>query len=255
MQPHRIVSQAEWLSARKAHLENEKRFTRARDELSRQRRELPWVKVDKPYVFDGPDGTQTLPELFEGRSQLVLYHFMLGPNWAEGCPSCSYVADHFDGMLPHLAQRDVTFIAASRASYPEIAAFRRRMGWRFKWVSSFGNEFNRDFQVSFTPDEVANGRAYYNYAVGRFPKEEAPGASVFYRDSSGDVFHTYSAYARGLDILVGTYNFLDLVPKGRDEDGLSFTMSWVRHHDRYGNDTGDKATVYRSSGTAPSCCE
>src|SRR5262249_54548988 len=151
---------------------NEKRFTRARDELSRQRRELPWVKVDKPYVFQGIDGAQTLPKLFEGRSQLIAYHFMLGPNWEQGCPSCSYVADHFDGMLPHLAHRDVTFIAVSRAPYDQIAAFQQRMGWRFKWVSSYGCEFNRDFQVSFTLDEVANNRAYYNYEVGRFPREE-----------------------------------------------------------------------------------
>ncbi len=214
---------------------------------------MPWVKVDKRYVFEGPDGEEALSDLFGGRSQLIVYHFMLGPKWVEGCPSCSYVADHFDGMLPHLARRDVTLAAVSRAPYSEIAAFQRRMGWRFKWMSSFGSEFNGDFHVSFTPDELASNRAYYNYASGRFPKEEAPGASVFYKDATNSVFHTYSAYARGLDILVGTYNFLDLVPKGRDEDELSFSMSWVRHHDRYENNDDNKATSI-FSGTTPSCC-
>ena len=240
MQPHKIVSRDEWLAAREAHLANEKRFTKARDELSRQRRELPWVKVEKRYVFDGPDGKETLADLFGGRSQLIVYHFMFGPGWEQGCPSCSFLADHFDGAALHLAQRDVTLAAVSRAPLPQIDAFKKRMGWRFKWVSSHGNDFNRDFHVSFTPDELASGEVYYNYAMGKFPSEEAPGASVFYKNDAGDIFHTYSAYARGLDILVGAYNFLDVVPKGRDEDGLDFTMAWVRHHDRYEQ--------------APSCC-
>ncbi|MDQ2954210.1 MAG: DUF899 domain-containing protein, partial [Pseudomonadota bacterium] len=182
MQPHKIVSREKWIEARKAHLANEKRFTKARDELSRQRRELPWVKVDKPYVFDGPDGKETLADLFGGKSQLMVYHFMLGPGWEQGCPSCSFLADHFDGAAIHLAQRDVTLAVVSRAPLAEIEAYQRRMGWRFKWVSSFGSDFNRDFHVSFTPDELASGEVYYNYAMGKFPSEEAPGASVFYKD-------------------------------------------------------------------------
>jgi predicted dithiol-disulfide oxidoreductase (DUF899 family) len=196
MQPQKIVSREEWLAARKAHLANEKRFTKARDELSRQRRELPWVRVDKPYVFDGPDGKETLADLFGGRSQLIVYHFMFGPGWEQGCPSCSFLADHFDGAALHLAQRDVTLVVVSRAPLSQIEAFKKRMGWRFKWVSSHGNDFNRDFHVSFTPDELARGEVYYNYAMGKFPSEEAPGASVFYKNDAGDIFHTYSACAR-----------------------------------------------------------
>jgi len=229
---HQVVSQEKWIEARKALLAKEKELTRQRDELSRQRRELPWVKVDKNYVFEGPAGRQTLDQLFAGRNQLVLYHFMLGPGWKEGCKSCSYLADHFDGSLVHLANRDVTLAVISRAPIAEIQAFQKRMGWRFHWVSSYNNTFNFDYQVSFTEDE-AKGEVTYNYAMQTFPSEEAPGMSVFYKDQSGDVFHTYSTYARGLDHLVGTYNFLDLTPKGRDEDGLAFTMAWVRHHDRY----------------------
>ena len=234
MRQHKVVSREEWLALRKAHLADEKKFTKARDELSRQRRDLPWVRVDKAYVFEGPSGKETLADLFDGRSQLIVYHFMFGPGWEQGCKSCSFVADHFDGAAVHLAQRDVTLVAISRAPLPELEAFRRRMGWRFKWVSSFGSDFNRDYHVSFTPEEMAKGPVYYNYDSSRFGSEEAPGASVFYKNETGDIFHTYSVYARGLDILLGTYNFLDLVPKGRDEDKLEFTMAWVRHHDRYG---------------------
>ena len=229
----RIVSQAEWLRARKAHLAAEKAFTHQRDELSRQRRELPWVKVEKNYVFEGPKGPRTLSDLFGSRSQLIVYHFMFGPEWNEGCPSCSLLADHFDGTLPHLANRDVTLVAVSRAPMPKIQAFQERLGWRFPWVSSYANDFNRDFHVFFTKEEMATGKVDYNFAQTQFPSDEAPGASVFYKDEAGEIFHTYSAYARGLDILVGAYNFLDLVPKGRDEEGLEFTMAWVRHHDRY----------------------
>jgi predicted dithiol-disulfide oxidoreductase (DUF899 family) len=239
MQPHKVVSQEQWLAARKALLAREKEHTRARDELSRQRRELPWVRVEKPYVFDGPRGKETLADLFDGRSQLIVYHFMFGPGWKEGCPSCSLLSDHIDASTVHLAQRDVTLLAVSRAPFPELAAFKQRMGWRFKWVSSHGSDFNRDFHVSFTPDEMDKGKMYYNYDTGGFPSEEAPGASVFYKDAGGDVFHTYSAYARGLDVLIGAYNYLDLVPKGRDEDALAFTMAWVRHHDRYAADKPD----------------
>jgi predicted dithiol-disulfide oxidoreductase (DUF899 family) len=230
---HRIVSREEWLAARKELLSKEKKFTRLRDGLSAERRELPWVKVEKNYVFDGPDGKETLADLFDGKSQLIVYHFMLGPGWEEGCPSCSYLADHFDGAIVHLAQRDVTLVVVSRAPLAEIEAFKRRMGWRFKWVSSYGNDFNRDYHVSFTPEEMEQGKTYYNYNMGEFPMEEAPGASVFYKDTAGTVFHTYSCYARGLDILIGAYNWLDLAPKGRDEAELPWTMAWVRHHDRY----------------------
>jgi predicted dithiol-disulfide oxidoreductase (DUF899 family) len=230
---HKVVSSKEWLEARKAYLAKEKEFTRQRDELSRQRRELPWEKVEKNYVFDGPNGKQTLADLFDGRSQLIVYHFMLGPGWKEGCPLCSLLADHFDGSVVHLANRDVTLAVVSRATFPEIEAFKKRMGWRFKWLSSFRNDFNRDYHVSFTKDEMAEGKVYYNYGVRGFSSEEGPGASVFYKDETGNIFHTYSSYARGLDILMGAYNFLDFAPKGRDEDGLAFTMSWVRHHDRY----------------------
>jgi len=232
MEPHKIVSRQEWTEARKAFLDKEKEFTRARDRLSAERRALPWVKVDKAYVFDTPEGKKTLAELFDGRSQLIVYHFMLGPDWEEGCPSCSFLADHFDGANIHLAQRDVTFVAISRAPLAEIEAFKRRMGWRFPWVSSFGSDFNFDYHVSFA--DVAVGKdGDYNYERQEIVSDEMPGASVFYKDETGGVFHTYSAYARGLDILVGAYNFLDLTPKGRDEAELPWTMAWVRHHDRY----------------------
>ena len=213
-----------------------KESTRLRDKLSAERRDLPWVKVEKNYVFDAPDGKVTLADLFAGRSQLVIYHFMFGPDWQEGCPSCSFVSDHIDGALPHLAARDVTVVMVSRAPLAKIEAFKKRMGWQFKWVSSYGSDFNADFHVSFTQDEMAQGKVNYNYTMQEFPSEEAPGLSVFYKDAGGDVFHTYSTYGRGLDPLVGTYTILDLVPKGRDEDHLGFTMEWVRHHDRYGTD-------------------
>jgi predicted dithiol-disulfide oxidoreductase (DUF899 family) len=233
MTGHAIVSPEEWVAARKELLKKEKEFTRLRDELSRQRRELPWEKVEKQYVFDAPGGKQTLADLFGGRGQLIVYHFMFGPGWEEGCPSCSFLADHFDGPAVHLAQRDVTLAVVSRAPLAQIEAFKKRMGWRFKWVSSYGDDFNRDYHVSFTKEELAKGKVYYNYGMQEFGADEAPGVSVFYKDGSGEVFHTYSSFGRGLDLLVGAYNFLDLAPKGRDEDGLAFTMAWVRHHDRY----------------------
>jgi predicted dithiol-disulfide oxidoreductase (DUF899 family) len=228
-----VVSHADWLAARKELLAKEKEFTRLRDELSRQRRQLPWEKVEKPYVFEGSNGQETFADLFDSRSQLVIYHFMFGPGWSEGCPSCSYLADHFDGAAIHLANRDVTLAVVSRAPLAQIEAFKERMGWRFKWVSSFGSDFNYDYHVSFTPEERASGKVDYNYTQMEFPSEEGPGMSVFAKDASGDIFHTYSSYARGLDILVGTYNFLDHVPKGRDEEGLRHSMAWVRHHDKY----------------------
>jgi predicted dithiol-disulfide oxidoreductase (DUF899 family) len=232
---HQVVSREEWLAARKQLLSREKEFTRLRDQLSAERRELPWVRVDKDYVFEGPDGKETLADLFDGRSQLLVYHFMFGPDWEQGCPSCSFVSDHIDGANWHLPHRDVTLLAISRAPLAQIEAFKQRMGWRFKWVSSYDNDFNHDFHVSFTPDEMARGEVYYNYTMAEFPSEEAPGLSAFYRDPSGAVFHTYSTYARGLDMLVGAYNYLDLAPKGRDEADLPWTMAWVRHHDRYGD--------------------
>lgn len=228
----KVVAPAEWLAARKELLKKEKEFTRLRDELSRQRREMPWEKVEKKYVFEGPDGTETLADLFDGRSQLIVYHFMFGPGWKEGCPSCSYLADSFDGAQVHLAQRDTTLRVVSRATLPEIQTFQKRMGWKFKWVSSFGTDFNYDYQVSGKKDEKA--KAYYNYDYTDFPSEERPGLSVFYRNPAAEVFHTYSSYARGLDILLTTYNFLDMTPKGRNEEGLvPHAMAWVRHHDRY----------------------
>jgi predicted dithiol-disulfide oxidoreductase (DUF899 family) len=229
----RIVSREDWLAERKWLLAKEKELTKARDQLSAARRGLPWVKVDKPYVFDGANGPRSLSDLFDGRSQLIVYHFMLGPGWVQGCPSCSYLADHFGGALPHLAQRDVSFTAVSRAPYVEIAAYKKRMGWDFGWVSSHRNDFNRDFHVSFTADELKNNKAYYNYAMGTFGAEEAPGLSVFARNDKGEVFHTYSTYARGIDILAGAYTMLDFVPKGRDEAGLPWPMAWVRRHDEY----------------------
>ena len=232
-QHRKVVSQAEWLAARKELLKKEKELTRQKDALSAERRQLPWVKVEKNYVFDGPSGKVTLADLFDGKSQLIIYHFMFGPDWQEGCPSCSFAMDHTDATLPHLAQRDVSFAAISRAPYPKIDAFKKRMGWRFNWVSSNANDFNRDYHVVFTKEELATGKVDYNYGLGPFPSEEAPGTSVFYQDENGNIFHTYSAYARGGEGAINTYNYLDLVPKGRDEDSLPFTMAWVRHHDRY----------------------
>jgi predicted dithiol-disulfide oxidoreductase (DUF899 family) len=238
MPSHTIVSREEWLESRKAHLAREKEFTRLRDQLSAERRALPWVKMEKTYVFEASEGKTTLAELFDGRRQLMVYHFMFGPGWVEGCPSCSFLADHIDGAAVHLAQRDVTLLAVSRAPLRRIEAFKKRMGWRFRWVSSHESDFNFDYHVSFSKEEMAKGAVYYNFDAGDFASEEAPGLSVFYKDEHGDVFHTYSAYARGLDLLVGAYNYLDLAPKGRDEDALAFTMAWVRHHDRYGEGAG-----------------
>jgi predicted dithiol-disulfide oxidoreductase (DUF899 family) len=229
----KIVSREEWLAARRKLLAREKQLTRERDAVAAERRQLPWVKVEKNYVFDSASGKKTLADLFDGRSQLIVYHFMFGPEWQEGCPSCSFNMDHTDGALVHLAQRDVSFAAISRAPSPKIETFKKRMGWRFNWVSSYESDFNYDYRASFTPDEIAKGKVEYNYSLVEFPSAEAPGFSVFYRDKKGNIFHTYSAYARGTESTVNTYNYLDLVPKGRDEDGLPFTMAWLRHHDRY----------------------
>jgi predicted dithiol-disulfide oxidoreductase (DUF899 family) len=230
--PAKVVSRDEWLVARKDLLTREKELTRLRDEVSRHRRRLPWVKVDKQYIFDGPDGKETLDDLFEGRSQLIVYHFMLGLGWKEGCKSCSFLADHFDGANWHLPHRDVTFVVISRAPLAEIQSYQKRMGWRFRWLSSHGNDFNFDYHVSFTEEVEKKGKVYYNYVTQEFISDELPGLSVFYKDENGNVYHTYSTYAGGLEILVATYNFLDLVPKGRDENPDS-TMDWVRRHDEY----------------------
>jgi predicted dithiol-disulfide oxidoreductase (DUF899 family) len=255
MEPHKVVSHDEWIAARKAYLAEEKAFTRVRDELSRKRRALPWERVGKNYMFDTPDGKQSLADLFGGKGQLVIYHFMFGPDWEAGCPSCSFLADHFDGAVIHLAQRDVSFVVVSRAPLPQIEAFKRRMGWRFKWVSSFGGDFNHDYQVSMTPQEKAGGKVMYNYvSIESFPSEERPGASVFYKNAAGEVFHTYSTYGRGLDMLIGTYHFLDLAPKGRDEDELEWSMAWVRHHDRYEGAAVDPKASYQQPKAADSCC-
>jgi len=234
MSQPRIVSRDEWLAARKQLLSKEKELTYLRDRLSAERRQLPWVRVDKPYLFEGPNGKETLAELFEGRSQLVIYHFMFGPGWEQGCPSCSWAADNIAGNVVHLNARDVTLVVVSRAPLAQIEAFRKRMGWGFKWVSSYGSDFNHDYHVSFTAEEIAKGNVYYNYGPNGFPSEEAPGISVFYKNGNGAVFHTYSAFARGAEPLLGGYYLLDAVPKGRDEAALPFTMAWVRHHDRYG---------------------
>jgi predicted dithiol-disulfide oxidoreductase (DUF899 family) len=230
---HPVVGAEGWLAARTELLKKEKELTHLRDEISRRRLELPWEKIEKKYLFEGPKGKQSLADLFEGRSQLMIYHFMLGPGWKEGCPSCSYLADHFDGMRVHLAARDIHLAAVSRAPWPEIEAFRKRMEWKFPWVSSDGSDFNFDYQVSATPGTRADEKVFYNYGMQVFPAEERPGLSAFYKDG-GEIFHTYSTYGRGLDILVGAYNFIDMSPLGRNEQGLKHTMAWVRHHDKYG---------------------
>ncbi len=230
---HEIVSREEWVAARKELLTKEKESTRQRDALSAERRKLPWVKVDKPYVFDGPRGKETLVELFENRSQLIVYHFMFSPEWDEGCPHCSFWADNFNGLGVHLNHRDVTLVAVSRAPLAKIEQFKKRMGWSFKWVSSFQSDFNFDYQVSFTPEQIRSGSVLYNYEKTNMDIADREGVSVFYKDERGAVFHTYSSYARGIDMLNTAYHYLDLVPKGRDEDALEFTQAWVRHHDRY----------------------
>ena len=229
---HKIVSQDEWLEARKHLLTQEKEFIRLRDRLSQQRRELPWEKVEKNYVFEGPRGKETLADLFEGRSQLVVYHFMFAPDEKEGCRACSFWADGFNSIGVHVNHRDVTMVAISRAPIEKLEAFKRRMSWNFKWLSSGGNDFNYDYHVSFTPEALEN-EVEYNYAKRKTDSSDLPGVSVFYQDSKGNIFHTYSAYARGIDILNPAYNYLDLVPKGRDEAILEWPMAWVRYHDQY----------------------
>jgi len=229
---HRVVSEKAWLAARKALLVKEKKFTRLRDQLNQQRRALPWTRVDKDYVFDGPNGHKTIAELFDGSSQLIVYHFMFGPGWKRGCPHCSYWVDHYDGTLPHLRQRDTNLVLISRAPWKEIAPFKKRMGWQVKWFSSAKNDFNFDLHVSFTSKEIKSGKLSYNYSTINMRIDEREGVSAFYKAKNGDIFHTYSAYARGIDMLNTTYHFLDLTAKGRDENPDS-TQDWVRYRDEY----------------------
>jgi predicted dithiol-disulfide oxidoreductase (DUF899 family) len=242
MPHHPVVSREEWLDARKALLFKEKEATRLRDRVNAERLALPWVKVEKTYVFETPGGEKTLADLFAGRSQLIVYHFMLGPGWAAGCPGCSFLADHLDGALPHLEHHDVTLTAVSRAPLAEIERYKRRMGWHFPWASSFGSDFNFDYHVSFAADDLAKGVVLYNYSKTDAARagDELPGLSAFVKDEAGDVFHTYSSYARGPEELIGTYMILDRAPKGRNETAL---MAWVRRHDEY-----DEAA------TEQSCC-
>jgi predicted dithiol-disulfide oxidoreductase (DUF899 family) len=230
---HEVVSRSQWLLAHGNFLAREKELTKRTDELSRQRRELPWTRVEKEYIFDGPDGKASLAELFDGHSQLATYHLMFGPDWMEGCPGCSYVADHLDGAIEHLHARDVALVLVSRAPLEKLAAFQKRMGWRFRWFSSAGCDFNHDFGVSFTKSEVAGGVKAYNFGTTAPHGEENPGLSLFFKDSSGALFHTYSMFDRGLEAVLGTYAVLDRAPKGRNEDGLPSPMAWVRHHDKY----------------------
>jgi predicted dithiol-disulfide oxidoreductase (DUF899 family) len=238
-----VVTRSQWLLARKDFLSKEKQLTHLRDELARCRRELPWEKVEKPYTFEGASGRVSLADLFNGKSQLVIYHFMLGPEWEAGCPSCSLAADGFDASIPHFEQRDSSFVAVSRAPYAKLAEFKKRMGWKFNWVSSYGTDFNFDFGVSFTPEQLASGKNTYNYGTMAFRQEEAPGLSAFAKQA-GEVYHTYSTYGRGLEPLLSVYNLLDYSPIGRGEEGLTFPMAWVRHHDKY-----------ESKPAAHTCCE
>lgn len=239
MAEHTVVGADEWLAARLELLQREKEFTRLRDELSASRRELPWVRVDKDYRFQGPVGEAGLAGLFAGRSQLMVYHFMFHPDWEEGCRSCSFWADGYNGFYQHLAQRDVTLVAVSRASLATLGTFARRMGWDFPWYSSLDSDFNYDFGVSFTDDEIASGTVHYNFRDTNFTPQEAPGLSVFCRDEDGQVYRSYSCYARGLDMLNAAYHHLDLVPGGRGEEDLPFSMAWVRLHDEYGSPGND----------------
>jgi predicted dithiol-disulfide oxidoreductase (DUF899 family) len=246
---HSILTREQWIAERRKLLAREKELTRLHDSIAQARRALPWVQIDKDYVFASPGGPRALADLFGGRRQLLVQHFMFGPGWEQGCRSCSFMADHSDGMVVHLANRDVTLVAVSRAPLADIERFRRRMGWHFQWVSSSDNDFNFDFHVSFTPEEQASGEVCYNYCKQPFPGTEAPGISVFYMDEDGRIFHTYSTYGRGVEVMMGTYGMLDLTPKGRDEEDVPHKMQWVRHHDRY-----EPPAAAKAPSTSGSCC-
>ena len=236
LKDHPVVSRSQWIAARKALLAEEKELTRRRDALNAKRRALPWVKVDKNYVFEGPDGPVSLADLFDGRSQLIVYHFMFGPGDEEGCPGCSFICDHVDAARQHFEHGDVSFAAVARAPLAEFQSFKNRMGWKFPWVSSAGSDFNFDFHVSYTPEQIASGEVEYNYSTIKPWGEEAHGISVFHRNDAGEIFHTYSCYARGGEQALGTFMFMDLTPLGRNEES---TMNWIRLHDRY--DDGKKS--------------
>ncbi|HLU02179.1 MAG TPA: thioredoxin family protein [Advenella sp.] len=240
---HAVVTHDEWLAARRQLLARERELTHLRDRIARDRRALPWERVDKAYLFDTPAGPRSLSALFGPHRQLIVQHFMFAPDWEQGCPSCSYMADHTDGMTVHLAQRDIAFVAISRAPLAMIERFRQRMGWQFNWVSSGDTDFNYDYGVSFRPEQQATGKVHYNYCDQYFPDEEAPGISVFYKNDEGDIFHTYSTYHRGVEVMMGAYGLMDLTPLGRNEREVPNKMEWVRHHDRYAGGTG-----------TPSCC-
>ncbi|TWT01649.1 thioredoxin family protein [Reyranella sp. CPCC 100927] len=232
MDGSRVVSPNDWLAARRQLLERERELIRLRDEVSTARRNLPRVRVTKPYVFDGPNGRETLADLFGKRRQLIIYHFMFGPGWKEGCVGCSFLADHIDGLRVHIAHRDISLVVVARAPMPQIEAFQERMGWRFRWVSSSGSDFNYDYHVSFTRNDMIAGLVYYNYEIREFMSEDLPGVSVFYKDDAGGIFHTYSAYGRDAESLCGAYSYIDLTPLGRQEEEGHW-QAWVRHHDRY----------------------
>jgi predicted dithiol-disulfide oxidoreductase (DUF899 family) len=250
---HPVVSEAEWLEARKALLVKEKAHTRAGDALSAERRALPWVEVTKPYIFDSPSGKVSLADLFAGRSQLIVYHFMLGPGWKEGCSGCSFLSDHVDGARQHFEHHDISYVAVSRGTLAEIEPFKERMGWTFPWVSSSGNDFNFDYHVSFTPEQKAAGHVEYNFTSIPVNSDELPGLSIFYKSPEGRIFHTYSAYARGGEVLIGTYAFIDLTPIGRDETGPGANMgNWMRYHDRY---ESKPAADVRLNGIAASAAQ
>lgn len=242
---HPIVSADEWLDRRKALLRREKQLTRLRDEVMAERRALPWVEVEKTYLFDTPDGKRTLSDLFDGRSQLIVQHFMFAPDWEEGCVGCSFEADHIDGANQHLSHHDVTFVAVSRAPLEKLMAYKKRMGWQFPWVSSEGSDFNFDFHVSFSPEELKTGKAFYNYQTIDNEMEDLPGVSVFFKDEAGHVFHTYSSYGRGNEEVMGTYMLLDMTPKGRNENGPNGDLTdWVKRHDQYDDATEKKSCCH-----------
>lgn len=247
---HKVVSHEEWIKARLALLAEEKEFTRRRDAMSRKVRALPWVKVDKAYAFDSPTGRKSLADLFGPHSQLIVYHFMFDATWSQGCKSCSFIADHYNPLIAHFAHRDTAFMTISKAPIEQLEAFRKRMGWTFPWVSAAHTDFGRDFGVSCTDQELASDKAVYNFKVNQFPIRELPGLSVFFKDARGDIYHTYSTFARGLDTFIGAYHFLGVTPKGRDEDQTG-GMGWVRHHDRYNAPPSVDPWMEKPGVTAP----